>query len=75
MASKTIKEKAKATTDQVTEVIEEVAPFQFTKNQLLKSNKYVDRRDALNALLKEDETYTFSQVDKILENFYKGGNK
>ena len=75
MASKTIKEKAKATTEQVTEVIKKVAPFQFTKNQLLKSNKYVDRRDALNALLKADETYTFSQVDKILENFYKGGNK
>jgi len=75
VASKTIKEKAKATTEQVTEVIKKVAPFQFTKNQLLKSNKYVDRRDALNALLKADETYTFSQVDKILENFYKGGNK
>lgn len=73
--AKVIQEKAKATTEQVTKVIEEVAPFKFSKSQLLKSKKYVDRRDALSALLKDDEAYTFEQVDEILEKFYKGGNK
>lgn len=70
-----IKDKAKVTTEQVEKAIKEVAPFRFTKSQLLKSKKYVDRRDALNALLKSDEIYTTSQVDEILEKFYKGGKE
>ncbi len=71
----TIKEKAKSTTEQVTKAIESVIPLKFTKQQLLKSKKYVDRRDSLNALLKDDETYSHAQVERILEKFYKGGNK
>lgn len=70
-----IKDKAKATTEQVTKVIKQVAPFKFTKQQLLKSKKYADRRDALNALLIDNETYTHEQVEQLLEKFYKGGNK
>jgi len=70
----TIKEKAKVSTVQVAKAIKEVAPFSFTKTQLLNSDKYVNRRDALNALLKDDETYTLAKVDKILDSFYKGGN-
>lgn len=73
--TKTIKDKAKATTEAVGKSIEKVAPFKFSKKQLLKSNKYVGRRDALNVLLKDDETYSFAQVDEILEKFYKGGKK
>ncbi|NLY79165.1 MAG: hypothetical protein GX072_04485 [Lysinibacillus sp.] len=74
----TIKEKAKrtrATKEQVAKVIKEVVKPKFTKQQLLQSQKYVNRRDALNALLKDDESYTHEQVDEILEKFYKGGNK
>lgn len=75
MAIKKIEEKAKATTEQIAKVINEVAPIKFTKKQLLKSKKYVDRRDALNALLKNDKVYSFAQVDEILKKFFKGGNK
>lgn len=74
----TIKEKTKrtrATKEQVAKVIKEVVKPKFTKQQLLQSQKYVNRRDALNALLKDDESYTQEQVDEILEKFYKGGNK
>lgn len=47
----------------------------FTKQQLLNSQKYKNRQDALNALLKEGETYTIAQVEKILNQFYKGGKQ
>ncbi|MEE3807270.1 MULTISPECIES: hypothetical protein [Lysinibacillus] len=46
----------------------------FTKEQLSKSQKYKDRRDALNALLEKEKTYSFAQVDEILKKFDKGGN-
>jgi len=47
---------------------------EFTKDQLLKSQKYLYRRDALNALLDSSKTYSFAQVDEILKKFDKGGN-
>lgn len=46
---------------------------QFTKVQLVKSQKYYHRRDALNALLENDKEYSFVQVDEILNKFDKGG--
>lgn len=45
----------------------------FTKVQLVQSQKYVHRRDALNALLEDDKTYAFTEVDDILKKFDKGG--
>lgn len=71
-----IKEKVKstkATKEQVAKTIKEVVKHKFTKQQLLQSQKYSNRRDALSALLKDGETYTHEQVDEILEKFYKGG--
>lgn len=48
----------------------------FTKEQLLRSKRYAKKRDAIQALLKGDETYTLKQVDDALEKFYKkGGSK
>ncbi|QIB68637.1 hypothetical protein Ami103574_04570 [Aminipila butyrica] len=44
----------------------------FAKNQLLGSTKYVHRRDLLNALLKEDKTYTLEQVDGLIQKFMEG---
>ncbi|MFF2179417.1 hypothetical protein ACFVT8_23640 [Lysinibacillus sp. NPDC058147] len=46
---------------------------EFTKAQIIKSNKYIARRDALNALLADDKTYSFTEVDGILKKFDKGG--
>lgn len=45
----------------------------FTKDQLVKSKKYVHRRDALNALLKDNKPYSFTEVDGILKQFDEGG--
>lgn len=46
---------------------------EFTKAQIVNSNKYVARRDALNALLEADKTYSTNEVDNILKKFDKGG--
>lgn len=64
--------KTKATKEQVGKVLEEVA-VKYTKQQLLQSKKYRYRRDAIEALLKDDEKYTHAQVDNLLDQFYKGG--
>lgn len=47
----------------------------FSKRQIMNSQKYVNCRDALAALLDEDKTYSHKQVVKILETFYKGSGK
>lgn len=41
----------------------------FFKEDLVKSRRYADKRDILNALLKRGETYTIEQVDKIISDF------
>ncbi|MED3803689.1 hypothetical protein P4562_17330 [Lysinibacillus xylanilyticus] len=64
-----IQEKANAP-DDVSNALE--AP-KFTKSQIVKSNKYMGRRDALNALLEADKSYSFTEVDGILKKFDKGG--
>jgi hypothetical protein len=52
---------------------EETAAPAFTKSQLVKSHRYQDKRDALNALLDEKKVYTFKEVDDTLNDFLKGG--
>ena len=59
--------------EKVAEVITSKLP-KFNKSQLVKSQKYIYRRDALNALLDDSKQYTFAQVDKILKQFDEGGN-
>lgn len=73
--TKKIKEKAKVSAEQVAKAIKPATPFKFTKQQLINSTKYVGRRDALSALLKDDETYTHEEVQRVLDRFYKGGSK
>lgn len=60
-----------ADVEKVAEVVTSKLP-KFTKAQLSKSQKYIHRRDALNALLKDDEQYSFAQADEILKKFDKG---
>lgn len=52
-------------------VVKEVVEQQsFSKSQLLVSNKYIDRKDALSALLNDGQQYTLAQVDKLVSDFY-----
>ena len=43
----------------------------FTKEQILASKKYSNRRDVLGVIL-ADKNYTLEQVDSLLEKFMKG---
>lgn len=44
----------------------------FSKEQLLCSEKFSGRRDALNALLTDGELYSVSAAEKKIEKFMKG---
>ena len=41
----------------------------YSKEQIIASKKYFKRKDILNVLLKDDEEYSFSRIDEIIENF------
>ena len=41
----------------------------YSKEQIIASKKYSNRKDILNVLLKDDGEYSFSRIDEIIENF------
>ena len=41
----------------------------FTKAQLVNSRRYQDRRDLLQVTLKDNETYSHSDIEKIIGAF------
>jgi hypothetical protein len=56
-----------------TEVIENVAvAVTYSKQQILGSNKYKNRRDVLGAILTDGKEYTIEEVDSLLDKFMKG---
>lgn len=44
----------------------------FTKQQLIESRKYANRRDLLKALLEDGKSYTIAETDAAIEKFMKG---
>lgn len=44
----------------------------FEKAQLVGCKKYSSRKDLINALLDDGQKYTFSQVDKMIQDFDTG---
>ena len=44
----------------------------YSKEQLLSTERYRGRRDAVSALLSSDKQYTFSDVDGLIEQYMKG---
>lgn len=44
----------------------------FSKQQLVESCKYANRRDLLKALLEDSKTYTIAEVDAAIDKFMKG---
>jgi len=43
----------------------------FTKEQILHSKKYAHVTDRVNAVLKDDQTYTLDQVEDLIQEFMK----
>lgn len=46
--------------------------FKFYKEDFLKSRIYRKKRDLIQALLTENETYTKNDVDKIIKKYLEG---
>lgn len=44
----------------------------FSKEQILASARYTNRRDLVDALLDKDKSYTFETVDNMIEKYKKG---
>lgn len=44
----------------------------FSKEQILASARYANRRDLVDALLDKDKSYTFETVDNMIEKYKKG---
>lgn len=61
--------KEKVTEKATTPVKEEV---KFTKDSIIRSEKYKNRADILNVLLEEGKEYTLDAVDVLIEKFMKG---
>jgi hypothetical protein len=47
----------------------------FTKTQLLKSQRFKDSRDLINAVFKDDRTYTVDEAIQLTDDFKKRGVK
>ena len=58
-----------------TDVVEVEAPksVTYTKEQIYKARRYMNKKDIITVMLNNDERYTFDQVDKLIEQFLKGG--
>lgn len=54
---------------------ENTEEVKFTKEQILKSKNYRDKRDLINALLVNGRSYDLNEVDKMIEEFMKGSVK
>ncbi len=44
----------------------------YTKERLLVSKRYVNRRDLISALLEPGKAYTLNEVDMLIDKFMKG---
>lgn len=43
----------------------------FTKEQLINSKKYLKKKYIIKVLLDDGKSYSFDEVDQILQQFYK----
>lgn len=50
----------------------ERAEPKHTKQQVLASARYKDRRDLVSALLEDGRRYTVAEVDRMVDQFMKG---
>jgi hypothetical protein len=44
----------------------------FSKNALVNSKRFCDKRDLVSALLKDDGEYTISEVEEMIAKYLKG---
>lgn len=61
----------KAVTTETVAKSEQTEPV-FSKEQILASDRYANRRDLVDALLEADKQYTKKEVDEIINGYKKG---
>lgn len=66
-----------ATKKTVTETVEQSEQSEqiepkFSKEQIVSAKKYESRVDFLKGNLKDDQEYSFSEVDALIEDYMKG---
>lgn len=44
----------------------------YTKEQILSAKKYIHRKDVVNVVLKDGQSYPLKEVDDLIEKFMKG---
>jgi len=44
----------------------------FSKEQIISSKRYGDRKDLVQILLKDNKKYNFGEVDSLINEFMKG---
>ena len=52
--------------------VKETNTKRYTKEQLIASRRYADKRDLLEALLDDDKKYSLSDADSKIEKYMKG---
>ncbi len=52
--------------------VKETNTKRYTKEQLIASQRYADKRDLLEALLDDDKKYSLSDADSKIEKYMKG---
>lgn len=45
---------------------------EYTKNQIVNSKTFKENKDLLNAVLKENKSYTKKEVNEIIKNYKEG---
>lgn len=48
-----------------------ISEAKFTKEQILKSSKYINRKDVCSAVIPEDFFGTLAEVDTLINEFYE----
>ncbi len=70
MSAKT--KKADSESNETAVAVSEKAESVFSKQQLIKSERFKDRKDIVNAILSDDKKYTISAVYQAVEKYMKG---
>lgn len=62
----------KKATNVAMEAAEKKVESLYSKEQILAAKQFKNRKDLLNALLSDDEQYTITTVEQLMNDFLKG---
>lgn len=52
--------------------VKKVTEEKYTKDQIVNSKTFINNRDLLRAVLKENKSYSKKEINEIIENYKKG---